>query len=261
MKKRIICLLMAFAVLLSLCSCGVGRYKVVKTVADREYSIAFRNGDTTYHYIDAALKELSYDGTIENLSYKWFSNGNTVNFPKAKNAISKLGYIEPRTFTIGADLNSFPMCYVSGNGYTGFDVELARAVCDKLGWQLIVQPIISADAYVELNSGNIDCAWGGVVLDEESVDYTILTTYMSDSLVIAAKSNGKGLLANGVLYIGSEEMYMDVLNENPAVLNRVGQVTRVSGTPTEYFAYLDSNECDFIITTKSGVEFYNHNSI
>lgn len=258
MKKRIICLLLAVAAVFTLCACGSGRYNAVKTLAKQEYSIGFRNGDTTYHYINAALRELSYDGTVDSLAFKWFGREGAVDFPKSKNAIEKLGYIEPRTFTIGADLNSFPLCFMDGKNYTGFDVELARAVCTKLGWQLRVQPILSADAYVELNSGNIDCAWGGVVMDTESADYTILVTYMSDDMVIAAKGGGKNTLMGGTLYIGTDSVYMELLELNPSISKRVDQITRVSGTPTEYFAYLDSGDCDFIITTRSGVEYYNY---
>ena len=258
MKKRIICMLLAVAALFTLCACGGGgRYKVVKTISEREYSIGFRNGDTTYHYIDAAIKELNYEGTVDNLANKWLGSKNAVSFSSDSDAISELGYIEPRIFTIGVDLNSFPMCFKSGDGYDGFDVELARAVCGKLGWQLRIQPIVSEDAYVELNSGNIDCAWGGVVLDTESQDYTILDTYMSDDLVIAAKGNGKSMLSGGSMYMGTDQMYLDILAENPKLESKLGQITRVSGTPTEYFTYLDSGECDFIITTKSAVDYYN----
>jgi len=257
MKKRIVCLLLALTTLFTLSACGGGRYKTVKTICDRQYSIAFRNGDTTYHYIDAAIKELNYEGTIDILAGKWLGGKSTVSFASKKNAISELGYIEPRTFTIGVDLSSFPLCFESGSDYDGFDVELARAVCNKLGWQLRVHPILSKDAYIELNSGNIDCAWGGVVLDTESTNYTILATYMSDKLVIAAKGNGKSFLQGGSLYVGTDQMYLDVLEETPNISAKLEQITRVSGTPTEYFAHLDMGDCDFIIATQSGVRYYN----
>ncbi|MCF0137512.1 MAG: transporter substrate-binding domain-containing protein [Oscillospiraceae bacterium] len=256
MKKRIICLLLAAAALFSLASCGGGRYKTVKTVSDREYSIAFRNGDVTYHYIDGALRELSSDGTIDVLAQQWLGGKAAVSFPGGKNALDKLGYIEPRVFTIGVDLSSFPLCQKSGNDYTGFDVELARAVCSKLGWQLQVQPIVSRDAYVELNSGNIDCAWGGCVLDPESSSYTVLVTYMSDKLVVAAAGGGKSVLNGGSMYMGTDQMYLDILEENPRIADKLEQITRVSGTPTELFACLDRGECDFIITTASAVRYY-----
>ena len=48
MKKRIICAALALAMVLSLCGCGSdGKYKVVKSLGSQEYSIGFRNGDST----------------------------------------------------------------------------------------------------------------------------------------------------------------------------------------------------------------------
>ena len=81
MKKRIICLALAVIMVFGLCACGgSGKYRVVKTLGTQEYSIGFRNGDSTYHYIDRALKELSYEGAIDELCYKWFGDDSTVSF-------------------------------------------------------------------------------------------------------------------------------------------------------------------------------------
>ena len=32
------------------------------------------------------------------------------------------------------DADAFPMSYIEGDSYSGFDVELAREVCSRLGW-------------------------------------------------------------------------------------------------------------------------------
>ena len=157
MKKRIICAALALAMVLSLCGCGSdGKYKVVKSLGSQEYSIGFRNGDSTYHYIDKAIKELAYEGVIDELSTQWFGSSRAVSFPSQKDALSELGYIAERTFIIGVDLDSAPMAFTKGEEYVGFDIDLAGKVCEKLGWVLKIQPIHSEDAYVELNSGNID---------------------------------------------------------------------------------------------------------
>lgn len=261
MKKRIICGILAAVMALSLCACGVGggRYRVVKKIADQEYSIGFRSGDSSCYYVEAALKELSYDGVIDDLAREWFGDDDAVDFPKKKNAIQKAGYIEPRNFIIGVDLNSYPMCYKLGNDYTGFDVELAGKVCEKLGWTLKVQPIRSEDAYIELNSGNIDCAWGGVVLDTESPDYFVLLTYMSNELVIAAKGATGGVLRGKTLYMSSSQSYLDIINEKAHLVKNLEQITRVDGSAGDFFEYLDKGECDYILTTSSAVRFYNHN--
>ena len=92
MKKRIISLLLVLCTLVSLCACsGRGRYKAVKTLGDQQYSIGFRNGDSNYHYIDRALRALSYEGKIDEISRKWFGTDNAVSFPSKKDALKDLG--------------------------------------------------------------------------------------------------------------------------------------------------------------------------
>lgn len=254
--KKIISISLALVLALSLCACGggSGRYKSIRTLGHQQYSIGFRNGDSNYHYIDAALRELSKQGTVDSLSSKWFGSANAVSFPSGGDKLKELGYIAPRPFIIGVDLDSYPMGFQTEGGYTGFDVELAKAVCDLLGWELRVQPIHSEDAYVELNSGNIDCAWGGVALDPSSQDYTILYTYMNTDIVIAGLTNS---LKNKSLYMGTADIYMSLMEENNSVTRRLGQITRVNGGATDYFAYLNSGECQLIITTSAGVEYAN----
>lgn len=261
MKNKIICIILAVVTALSVCACGVsgGKYKVVKKIADQEYSIGFRAGDTSALFVEAALKELSYDGSIDGLARDWFGNSNAVDFPKKKSAIKELGYIEPRNFIIGIDLSSNPMCYQRGSDYTGFDIELAKLVCEKLGWTLKIQPIRSEDAYIELNSGNIDCAWGGVVLDTESPDYYVLLTYMSNELVIAARSGTSNILRGKTLYMNSSQTYLDIINEKSHMVKNLSQITRVDGSTADFFKYLDNGDCDYILTTSSAVSFYNHN--
>lgn len=258
MKKRIICLVLALISALSLCACGSdGKYNSVKKLGSQDYSIGFRNGDSTYHYIDKALRELSYEGVIDELAQKWLGSDNSVDFPKKKDALADIGYIAPRTFIVGVDLDSQPMCFFNGTDYDGFDIELAKAVCKRLGWQLRIQPIHSEDAYVELNSGNIDCAWGGVVLDTESPDYTILVTYMSTDVVIAGISANGSSLRGKTLYMGTSQNALTMLQDNESTMNKLGEIVRVQGGTTDYFASLNSGDCDLILTTEAAVKYYN----
>ena len=45
------------------------------------------------------------------------------------------------TFTVGFDASYPPYGYMDENGeYTGFDLELAQAVCDLQGWERVKTP-------------------------------------------------------------------------------------------------------------------------
>lgn len=259
MKKRTTALLLVLLMIISLCACtDDGKYRTVKSLEELNYSIVLRNGDSTYHYINAALCELEDEGRIDSLAREWFGSDSAVDFPSGKARVDDFGYIEPRTFTIGVDLAAFPMCFEGNGVYTGFDVELAEAVCAKLGWTLNVHPIKSADTFVELNSGNIDCAWGGVSADIYSADYTILCTYMTTDVVIAGLSTGKGTLSGGVLYMGASSTLGDALDANERSKNKLGQITRVHGSMAEQFNSLSNSECDFVLTTEAAVYYMNH---
>ena len=49
---------------------------------------------------------------------------------------------EGKTFTVGFDAEFPPYGYADENGeYTGFDLEMAQAVCDLEGWELVKQPV------------------------------------------------------------------------------------------------------------------------
>ena len=61
-----------------------------------------------------------------------------------------------------------PMNYTDENGvFTGFDTELAVAVCEKLGVTPKFQEIVWETKEVELNAGSIDCVWNGLTIDED----------------------------------------------------------------------------------------------
>ena len=57
-------------------------------------------------------------------------------------ASSSEGTAERTTFTVGFDAEYPPYGYMDDNGdYTGFDLELAQAVCDMEGWELVKTPV------------------------------------------------------------------------------------------------------------------------
>lgn len=149
------------------------------------------------------------------------------------------------------------MAFTKGEEYVGFDIDLAGKVCEKLGWVLKIQPIHSEDAYVELNSGNIDCAWGGVVLDKESPDYTILETYMSTDVVLAGKGSGSSSVRDKLLYIGTTQSALDTVNAKQLGQPQAWSDNQNQRGAAEYFRALDNGDCDLILTNKAAVEYFN----
>lgn len=89
------------------------------------------------------------------------------------------------TFTVGFDAEYAPFGYMDENGeYTGFDLELAEAVCEMEGWELVKQPINWDAKDLELNSGNIDCIWNGFTMNGREDQYEFSKPYVDNSQVI-----------------------------------------------------------------------------
>ena len=145
--KRFFALILVFAMLLCCTGCGGGgSYGVrpVQTLVEQEYSIAFRPGDTTYTYMAAMVQTLAYEGKVDELAVKWLGD-RIIEFDKDPSLMEQIGMPQPKTIIIGVDINSFPMAYVSNGEFWGFDVELAIAVCERLGWTPIFQEIEKED--------------------------------------------------------------------------------------------------------------------
>ena len=104
----------------------------------------------------------------------------------ASMAVSSICMAEERTtFTVGFDAEYPPYGYMDDNGeYTGFDLELAQAVCDIEGWELVKKPISWDAKDMELNSGSIDCIWNGFTMNGREEDYTFSVPYVDNSQVI-----------------------------------------------------------------------------
>ena len=77
---------------------------------------------------------------------------------------------------IGMDDTFAPMGFRDEkNELAGFDVDLAKAIGEKLGVEIIFQPIDWSMRESELNAGNIDCIWNGYSITDkrkEMVNFT-----------------------------------------------------------------------------------------
>ena len=90
-------------------------------------------------------------------------------------------------FVVGFDADFPPYGYKDGAEYKGFDLDLARAVCEKRGWTFVANPINWDAKDMELNSGAIDCIWNGFTMQGRESAYTWSCAYIDNSQVILVK--------------------------------------------------------------------------
>lgn len=94
-------------------------------------------------------------------------------------------------FTVGFDAEFPPYGYKDDAGeYVGFDLDLARAVCKKNGWEFVPQPIDWDAKDMELSSGAIDCIWNGFTMNGREDAYTWSVPYIDNSQVFVVPADG-----------------------------------------------------------------------
>lgn len=86
-----------------------------------------------------------------------------------------------------------PMNYTDENGvFTGFDTELATAVCEKLGVEPEFVEITWDTKETELAAKSIDCIWNGLTLTaDREANMACTNTYVKNAQVIVMKADGE----------------------------------------------------------------------
>lgn len=86
-----------------------------------------------------------------------------------------------------------PMNYTDENGvFTGFDTELATAVCEKLGVEPEFVEITWDTKETELAAKSIDCIWNGLTLTaDREANMACTNAYVKNAQVIVMKADGE----------------------------------------------------------------------
>lgn len=99
---------------------------------------------------------------------------------------------DKKTFVMGIDAEYPPFSYIDDNGeYAGFDVEVCKAVCEKLGWEFKVFSVNWEQKLVQLDAKECDCVWSGMtILDSmKEAGYVISAPYYDNTQVILVKDS------------------------------------------------------------------------
>lgn len=99
--------------------------------------------------------------------------------------------LDKKKLVLGLDDSFPPMGFRNeANEIVGYDVDLAKEVCARLGVELVPQPIDWNAKEQELNTGEIDCIWNGFTITEERKQNVLYSPpYLKNAQVIVVKSN------------------------------------------------------------------------
>ena len=99
---------------------------------------------------------------------------------------------DTKTFTMGIDPEYPPFSYIDDEGnYSGFDVEVCRAACEKLGWNFEVFGVNWDEKLVQLDANECDCIWSGMtILDSmKEQGYVLSSPYYDSTQVLLVKAD------------------------------------------------------------------------
>lgn len=133
------------------------------------------------------------------------------------------GAAESKKLVVGFDKSYPPYGFVGDDGeYTGFDLDLGKAVADKQGWDVEYEAIDWDAKDTLLNSGAINCIWNGFTMEGREDDYTFSEPYMLNEQVVVVKSDS-GItdfagLADKTVVTQVDSAALDVLEGDQAEL-------------------------------------------
>ena len=133
------------------------------------------------------------------------------------------------TFVVGFDADLPPMGFKAEDGsYTGFDLDLAKEVANRLGLEFVAQPILWDAKDMELDNGTIDCVWNGFTITGREDQYTWTDPYMDNAqvFVVMADSGISSLedLAGKVVEVQVDSAAETALNEMTDLKASLGSV-------------------------------------
>jgi polar amino acid transport system substrate-binding protein len=113
---------------------------------------------------------------------------------EVSNEDNSLKYIQDNgNFILGLDDAFPPMGFRDdADNIVGFDVDLAKAVCEKLGVELVLQPIEWDAKEQELNTKNIDCIWNGFSVTPDRLENLTMTApYMTNNISLVVVNDSE----------------------------------------------------------------------
>ncbi len=170
------------------------------TLAEEQYGIAARKNSGLIKKINEQLIALTKDGTVKAIADKYgLANDvcidvNATVAPLTEAEQVDWNYIVGQGKVIIGYTDFKPIAYTENGILTGFDIELARKVCEKLGLEADFQIIEWSQKEAMLSAKTIDCIWNALTItDERKAAMEISMPYMNNKQVAVIRKADKDL--------------------------------------------------------------------
>ena len=167
------------------------------------------------------------------------------------------------TFKHGIDPEYPPFSYRGADGeFTGFDVDICKAVCEKLGLEYEAVPVDWDNKLIQLDAGEVDCIWSGMtILDSMKAEgYVISQPYFYNTQVLVVKKDSgiasSADLAGKVVAVQLGTSGETLLNEDLADLKATFQELVTCENFLACFTELEGNAVDAVFVDMPVAENY-----
>lgn len=152
--------------------------------AVEEYAIAIKKGNTELtDAINGALAELKADGTLDKISANWIGEEAGL-YPY----VTPEGTEYPNGKLVMATNALFPPYeLLSGSDVVGFDADMMKAVCDKLGYELKIENMDFDSIIAAVDSGKADVGVAGMTVNEDrlkNIDFSDPYTTATQVIIV-----------------------------------------------------------------------------
>ena len=188
------------------------------------------------------------------------AQGDTASGSGADESWSKVE--SAKQLMLGLDDAFPPMGYVDTETgeIIGFDIDVAREVCSRLGIELKLQPIGWDSKSVELSNGNIDCLWNGFSkTPEREEEFNLSMPYMQNNQIILVKADtdyqGLDSLAGKIVGVQADSSAQDALDKNEEFKNSLQEIVEI-GDYSKAVLEIQNGTIDAIAIDEVVARFY-----
>ncbi len=156
--------------------------------ANEDYAICFQKNSDIKEKVNSALKDLIADGSVKAIVDKYISGGDVElnGVP-----VTPVDTDKPN-LKMATNAEFPPYEYIDGDKYYGIDVEVAKIIADKLGYDLVIENVAFDSIIPGVQSGKYDMGMAGMTVTEdriEKVDFS--DSYATGIQVVIVKEDSE----------------------------------------------------------------------
>ncbi len=171
MKKFVAILISTVMAVTLLAGCGSDNAKKTAKVIEveltsEEYAFGVdKNQPELLEAVNAFIKEIKENGKFDEICNRYFGDGTPV-------AVTSGTYDETKDQLVVATNAAFePFEYTAGDSYYGVDMEIAAALAESLGKELVIQNMDFDAVCLSVGQQKCDIAMAGLTIKEDRKEY------------------------------------------------------------------------------------------